>query len=99
MILQFIRRLSPWIFRLVGDVANIVWKTLQALVRGVLPQCQRTAIFWTNEAIQSGGIPNSWAKYIYPIMYGFTLLTLVVGWMVHVWLIVIVVRYLARAFF
>ena len=95
----FMRKLAPWILKLVWNVIAIVLKTLQALIRGVLPQAKKTATYWTQEIINSGDLPNIWAKYIYPITYGFTVLTMAIVWVIHAWLVVNIFRFLILLIF
>lgn len=87
-VLRFVVKLTPWILKLVGNVLVIVLTTLQALFRGVLPQAEKMATYWTQEVIRNGDLPNIWAKQIYPVMYLFALLTMIVGWIITAYLTV-----------
>ncbi len=95
----FIRRLAPWILKLVGDVFADVRKTLQTLIQGVPSQAKIKATRWTQEVVNSGDLPNIWAKYIYPIMYGFAVLTMAIAWVIHAWLVIMLFRFLLRLIF
>lgn len=98
LILRFLARITPWIIRLFWSVVVAVGNTLRAVLQGVLPECEKKATDWTNEAIQSGDLPNGWAKYIYPVMYAVALLTWVVCWAIQAWLIVVILQKLFIAF-
>jgi hypothetical protein len=98
-VLQFLWKITPWVLRLVWDALVVVLTTLQAIFQGVLPQCEKMATYWTQEVIRSGDLLNIWAKYIYPIMYFFALLTLLVGWGIHAWLVVKIIQLVFQWFF
>jgi hypothetical protein len=89
--IRFVRALAPWILRLMWQAFILVLATILALFRGVIPQSRQLATFWTNEVLRKGDLPNIWAKYIYPVMFAFALLTMAVGWVITahltVWLL------------
>jgi hypothetical protein len=90
--LLFVVKITPWVLKLVWDSLDIVLTTLKVIFQGVFPQCEKKAIYWTQEVIRSGDLLNIWAKYIYPVMYFFALLTLLIGWGIHAWLVVKVIH-------
>ncbi len=92
--IRFVVGIAPWVYRLVEAIVVIMVAALQGILQGVIPQCRKIANEWTRKAIVEGGIPISWKKYIYPVMFFFALLTMAVGWVIvsyiTVWIVSVI---------
>lgn len=84
--------------RLFVETIKLTSQLLAALFREVPPAASRLAHLWTRRAI-AAGFPSLRSRYAYFAMYAVVVLTFVVVWVLHAWLIVVVLQFLGKAIF